>query len=349
MRGLFACSLVASLASMAACSSASAPVNAAPARPKFATLDAAGTWISEACVDSSALPTHDTFDALVPDLFAQAGLPRPHDVGASCQWLLRLDAGAPTLSTTAALVWQGGAGDPDRFAVVSTVGAAENVRTVISAASERGAAFAVRRALELFVDRTSAIGEHVRSGELVDYAGFTRRGVIEGFYGPTFSPSDRIRLISLAAYLRENSYVYALKDADPFMHAQWRDPYDTTWGPIVRDAAAAARRNLVDFVWAASPGYYGGPEYLADAIHYGSDADFALLVTKTENVRALGVERFALFVDDVAPDFLWPDDAAQFPSLAAAQAFLMNRWDDYLMATGAPDHLWVVGDRKSVV
>jgi hyaluronoglucosaminidase len=152
-------------------------------------------------------------------------------------------------------------------------------------------------------------------------------------------------LINLAGYLRQNTYIYALKDADPFTHAQWRDPYDATWGPIIVGAVSAAKRNLIDFIWAASPGYYGGPTFQSHSIHYGGDDDFALLVAKTENLRSLGVQRFALFVDDVDPEFAWPDDAAQFPSLAAGQAYLMNRWDDYLISTGAPDHLWVVGSK----
>ena len=316
-------------------------------RPKFLALQPSATWTSNACLDASSLAMHDELDRLAGDVFAQTGLGRPAVTtgGHICQWTLRVSVEQPSLPEPARLVWDAGSGEPDRFAVVTALTSPNDVSTTIFATSERGAAFGLRGTVQFFVDRNTSDSQRVQEGVMVDYAGFSRRGIIEGFYGPTFSVDDRSNLIALAGYLRQNVYIYALKDADPFTHARWRNPYDATWAPIIANAASAAKRNLVDFVWAVSPGWYGGPTFQQDSIHYGSDLDFKLLVDKTENLRSLGVERFALFVDDVAPDFMWPDDAGKFPSLAAAQAYLMNRWDDYLIATGAPDHLWVVGTK----
>jgi hyaluronoglucosaminidase len=337
---------MAALVSLTACSGEGRPVSAALTRPKFLELQPAATWTSVSCVDTSSLAAHEQLDAAVNDLFAQAGLRSPlHTTGdAACEWMVRIGDEAPSLAESAQLVWDAGIAEPDRFAS-SSAPSKHGVLTTIFATTERGAAFGVRSTLQFLVDRYTNDSQRVLQGTLVDYAGFSRRGIIEGFYGPTFSADERNKLIDLAGYLRENTYVYALKDADPFTHTQWRDPYDATWAPIIVSAVSAAKRNLIDFVWAASPGYFGGPIFQSHSIHYGSDEDFALLVAKTENLRSLGVERFALFVDDVAPELAWPDDAARFPSLAAAHAYLMNRWDDYLMATGAPEHLWIVGTK----
>ena len=341
---------VAALLSLTACSDGGGgqAVNPALTRPKFLELQPDAAWTSSSCIDTSALPAHADLDALVDTLFAEAGLHAPRRTGSDdgCDWMLRVDgAGQPLPLAAAQLVWDAGSDEPDRFALVTTPASRGRVVTAIVAATERGAAFAVRSALQFVVDRYTGASQHVVAGTLVDYPGFSRRGIIEGFYGPTFSADERRQLIDLAGYLRQNTYVYALKDADPFTHARWRDPYDDTWAPVIAGAVAAAQRNLVDFVWAVSPGYFGGPIYQSHSIQYGSDDDFALLVAKTEDLRALGVRRFALFVDDVPTEFAWPDDAARFPSLADAQAFLMNRWDDYLMATGAPEHLWIVGSK----
>ncbi|MCU1280284.1 MAG: nagJ [bacterium] len=338
---------MAALVSLTACTGEGRPVSAALTRPKFLELQPGATWTSTSCVDTSLLAAHDELDAAVDDLFAQAGLRGPlHTTGnAGCQWMVRVRDEAPLMPGSAQLVWDAGSGEPDRFATISAPSRTGGALTTIFATTERGAAFGVRSTLQFLVDRTTDDSQRVLQGTLVDYAGFSRRGIIEGFYGPTFSVDERTKLIDLAGYLRQNTYVYALKDADPFTHAQWRDPYDTTWAPIIASAVSAAKRNFIDFVWAASPGYYGGPNFLSHSIHYGGDADFALLVAKTENLRSLGVQRFALFVDDVAPELVWPDDMARFPSLVAAHAYLMNRWDDYLMATGAPEHLWVVGTK----
>ena len=337
---------LAALLSLTACSPSTHRLRTALTRPKYLAVEPDATWTSRACVDTSPLAAHAQLDAAVGDLFAQAGLPLPSVTADSgCEWMVRLTPDAPSLTVEAALVWQaGGLTEPDGFAASTVRTPNGAVLTTISAANERAAAFGLRSVLQFFVDRYDAGSQSVLLGDLVDYPGFSHRGIIEGFYGPTFASDQRAELIALAGYLRQNTYIYALKDADPFTHTRWADAYDDTWAPVISKAVAAAKRSFVDFVWAASPGWYGGPEFQSHSIHYGSDDDFARLVRKTENLRSLGVERFALFVDDVAPDFAWPDDAARFDSLAAAHAYLMNRWDDYLTATGAP-HLWVVGSK----
>ncbi|MCU1279364.1 MAG: nagJ [bacterium] len=337
---------IVALISLAACTDHPRPMSAVLTTPRYLVRQSGTAWTSRACIDTSALQAHERLDALVGDVFAEAGLRRPAvSDAAGCQWMLRVSNESPSLSGDAQSVWDAGSAEPERFTVTSAVEPTQTVATTIFAATERGALFGLRSALQFFVERYTSDGQQVLEGTLVDYPAFSRRGIIEGFYGATFSSNARSKLIELSACLRQNTYIYALKDADPFTHARWRDPYDGTWAPIISKAVSVANRNLIDFVWAVSPGYFGGPIFQSRSIHYGSDDDFQRLVAKTEDLRALGVDRFALFVDDVAPDFAWPDDAARFSSLAAAHAYLMNRWDDYLMATGAPQHLWVVGTK----
>src|SRR5690606_39134111 len=67
--------------------------------------------------------------------------------------------------------------------------------------------------------------------------------------------------------------------------------------------------------------------------------DFAAITAKFGDLQAAGVRSFALFLDDIEPSFRHPEDAARFPSFAAAQADLCNRTLAWLRERGADARL----------
>ncbi len=144
--------------------------------------------------------------------------------------------------------------------------------------------------------------------------------------------------------LRQNRYVYGPK-GDAYLHAHWADPYPTSMGAQLADAAAMAVAWSIDFFWAVAPGPLTSASSTdaSQSIQYSSDNDFSRLTSKIENVRALGITHFGLFLDDVAPTLIWPADQAQFSSLAAAHLFLINRLQNYLLTRDSSARLLVVG------
>ena len=301
-----------------------------PAPRHLERLVAARVGPRSACVDTAALASHARLDALVPELLRARGLTL--DPGA-CEWPLTFVAqsgalGSLSSQAQAALAQ---AGDrPERYAVVTSV-VAGHAATQLFAASEAGARHALTIALALPEPST-----------VVDWPGFATRGVVEGFYGVPFSPGDRRETLRKMEQLRQNTYLYGPKD-DPFARERWAEPYPSQEAQEIADAAAEAEAHLVNFVWSISPALGVGVAAPGASIHYASDADFQRLVAKIESVRALGVTRFALFLDDVQPMLVWDDDRAAFASLAEAHASLMNRLQVYLLTRDPSARLLTVG------
>lgn len=265
---------------------------------------------------------------------------------AQCDWRLVLTlAPPPALGGAADAVWNAGAASPERHAVYSEI-VANQALSMIYAETDRGAVYGVRAAVAAL---TTAAGKDEKnifqSGTLVDYPSFPLRGVVESIYGKTYSVAERQTTLQLMSCMGENIYVYGQKDKDLYTHYQWADPYPEDQAAALRSSAVTASENLIPFVWGISPGWWGGADFIKDSICYSCDDDFERLKRKTEAMRALGISRFALLLDDLTPTLPWPADATKFNTLAKAHAFLINRWDDYLMATGAREHLLVVGEK----
>jgi hypothetical protein len=160
-----------------------------------------------------------------------------------------------------------------------------------------------------------------------DWPDLRGRGVIEGFYGPPWSGSDRQAVLRFEGAHKMDSYVYAPKD-DPYHRDRWRDPYPADQLAQLGALARLARQEHVDFVFAVSPG---------QSVCYSSDDDFRALTAKAQSVYDLGVRSFALFFDDIAATLTCASDQNRFggetsPS-AAAQAYLLNRFDHDFAAT----------------
>jgi protein O-GlcNAcase/histone acetyltransferase len=146
-------------------------------------------------------------------------------------------------------------------------------------------------------------------------------GVIEGFYGRPWTEAQRIEMMDWIAAAGMNLYVYAPKD-DVKLRARWREPYtDTEMAALARLVEAAKARGLT-MMAALAP---------CLDITYSDPAELAHLLRRLDQFLSLGLTHFALLYDDI-PSQLRPEDAAQFPSFAAAQCHIANAAWAYICA-----------------
>ncbi|HUF83480.1 MAG TPA: protein O-GlcNAcase, partial [Acidimicrobiia bacterium] len=130
------------------------------------------------------------------------------------------------------------------------------------------------------------------------------RGVIEGFYGPPWTPDARLALVEFIAERGMNAYVYAPK-SDPKHRDRWREPYDEHEAGHFHHLASRAAGGGVRFGFAISPGL---------DIDYGDVGDRDALLAKLTPLVDAGVAWFVLALDDIPPR---PDLAADQAGLAA--------------------------------
>ena len=118
------------------------------------------------------------------------------------------------------------------------------------------------------------------------------RGIVEGFYGETWSFETRADMLNFCRNNNLNAYIYAPKD-DPYHRDKWRVPYPTEKMNELKNLVAIAKQNGVRFIFAISPGL--------DLNYKGTkgDEDFKLLLRKIDAVYDIGVRNFAIFFDDL--------------------------------------------------
>lgn len=138
-------------------------------------------------------------------------------------------------------------------------------------------------------------------------------GVIEGFYGPPWSPAERRTLFADLAALGLNTYVYAPKD-DLRHRVRWRETYPASEAAALAETFAAARAQGLRVVYGLGPGL---------DLCYADAADRACLLRRFRQALELGATGVALLLDDI-PDRMVPEDRARFGTFAAAQASVAN-------------------------
>ena len=153
---------------------------------------------------------------------------------------------------------------------------------------------------------------------------FELSGVIEGFYGPPWSHSDRLDMLRFMGRSGLKVYIYAPKN-DPYHRTRWREPYPEDAERQLRELVQAADAAGVEFWYAISPGL---------TITYSDSLDYQELLRKIEQVATLGVEHFGLFVDDVPTELAHAADRAAYGTLAGAHVALTNRLYTYLAERG---------------
>ena len=156
-------------------------------------------------------------------------------------------------------------------------------------------------------------------------ARFRQVGVIEGFYGTPWSHQDRIDMLEFMGGVGMTTYYYAPKD-DPYHREKWREPYPAGKLEQFRELLAAARKYKIDIYFALSPGL---------TMVYSDPGDFQALTAKLDAMSALGFSHFALFFDDVPPVLTNQQDRERFGSTAAAQAFVIGKTQEHILAKGA--------------
>jgi hypothetical protein len=310
--------------------------DAAFPQPRFNETDGVIARPRSACVDTADLAldatTQHALDGAIAQLITDSGLSRSGD--RSCDWSLQFTHDSVPLDVGAAAVWST-TPTTERWAAETVVIDDHEAATTIQAADARTALDALR---VLLASSSGGAAE----GTIVDGPIFPVRGVIEGSYAAPMDVDDRSTTIALVGRLRGNAYLYAPK-TDLYANEKWAEPYPNDKLRPIAQAATQANQDFVDFYWAVSPGWRDSS---SASIQYGSDDDFARLTSKVDQLRAAGVNRFALFLDDINTDFAWSADAATFDSLAAAHAFLANRLEAYV-ATVAGTDLWFVGTHYS--
>ncbi len=297
--------------------------------------------MSEVCLEPGALAGDTMWASAAGQRIAAAGLTLAQGDPCGCDWTIYVVAEPSwSLPAAAAEVWTDAQAHPEGHAVrVRFVdGHAEGE---LAAASPRAALFALDTALQLLTHAPNA-EPVVATAMLVDLPGLAPRGILEGFYGEPYSGEERTATIRLMAQLKQGLYIYGPKD-DPYARTDWAQPYPPELAEQLGAAAEVARANYIDFAWSVSPGLSFTMSSPGKSIAYSSDQDLATLMAKVDSVGALGIDRFALFLDDVSGELFWPEDEAAFGSLAEAHAFLMNRMLEALRERDAAAHLLVVG------
>ena len=155
----------------------------------------------------------------------------------------------------------------------------------------------------------SAQGENARTAQ----GRRPESGVVEGFYGRPWTEAERRMMLHFLGEHGMNLYVYAPKD-DPYHREKWREPYPPQEMLALKRLAAEARTSGVELVFAVSPGLdqrFSG---------WAGEADEKTMLRKLESVHEMGVERFAIFFDDIEHKD------------GRAQALFVNRLNEELLA-----------------
>ena len=109
----------------------------------------------------------------------------------------------------------------------------------------------------------------------------------------------------------------------PASGQDWRSEYTPTEKQQIGDLAAKGKKRGVSVCLSFNPGIWSKPP-----LTYSSDQDYALALNKVKSIHALGVNWFALCLDDINRK-LEDDDIAKFGTLQAAQVHFVNRlWRD---------------------
>ena len=140
-------------------------------------------------------------------------------------------------------------------------------------------------------------------------------GVVEGFYKEPWSHQDRLSIIQFMGHSGMNYYIYAPKD-DLYHRDKWREPYPPEQMNDIKELIRTSAQYRVRFCFAISPG---------KDIHYSSDSDFSVLMSKLDTFYRLGVRDFALFLDDISDQLQYPEDTAIFKSYGDAHVYLTNK------------------------
>jgi hyaluronoglucosaminidase len=126
-------------------------------------------------------------------------------------------------------------------------------------------------------------------------------GIIEGFYGPSWSWSERVKLLDTLAPAGFSFYIYAPKSHDR-LRRKWREPHDETSTDALIEFSEQCKARNVAFGVGLSP--YGVCEDFTPVVRQR-------LIQKVGALNALSPDIIAILFDDMRGDI---------PGLAKTQA-----------------------------
>lgn len=185
---------------------------------------------------------------------------------------------------------------------------------VLDGVDGTGTFYAVQTLRQLITGRT------LHDVVVRDWPSISVRGVIEGFYGPSWSDDEIASQLQFYGANKLNTFVYSAKN-DPYLRDDWQQLYPADQLAALTNLVTDAQAQHVNFVYALSPGL---------SICYSDPSDLAALEAKDQQLWDAGVRQFALFFDDIGGGFHCASDQTQFGSSpspqAAAQAYLLNQF-----------------------
>lgn len=109
----------------------------------------------------------------------------------------------------------------------------------------------------------------------------------------------------------------------PASAGAWRSDYTPEQMQQIGELASRAKQLRVSLCLSFNPGISSRPP-----LTYSSEQDYQITLDKIKGVHGLGVNWFALCLDDINRE-LQPDDKTRFGTLQAAQVYFVNRlWRD---------------------
>ena len=161
---------------------------------------------------------------------------------------------------------------------------------------------------------TSQKAVKATTGPGPQFARFTDRGVIEGFYNDPWPHQERLRMIEYLEDIGMNHYIYAPK-VEPYHRQWWRKPYPKAEMKNFSELAHKGKAHGVTFNYGISPGL---------DFDFGSEKDAEALKVKLSSLMEAGVNAFTLCFDDI------PNSKFANRSIGERQAKLVNEIFDYL-------------------
>lgn len=144
---------------------------------------------------------------------------------------------------------------------------------------------------------------------------FSKRGVIEGFYGKPWRHEERLKGLNFFAAHNMNYFILAPKD-DPWQRFDWHTPFDQSFLESTSELMDRARSVAIQLAVCISPGL---------TVRYSKQADSEALMVRYRQLASIGVTQFGLLLDDIPWDLQFDEDKKQYSSIAQAHGDFANR------------------------
>ncbi len=204
--------------------------------------------------------------------------------------------------------------NPESYAIRSRRNG-QTRRIEINAPTVQGAFYAFGK-----LEQLGANGQLAQDVNLTETPDYAQRGLIERFTNAPWTPRERLEWLRFLGRVRMNRYVYA-SQFDPWRRDRWREPYPNKELVRFEELTRVARANFVSLVYVLNPGA---------TLDYSNEEDFAALTAKLKSVASTGVTEFVLSFEDTPTQLQREAERTRFKTMAAAQAQLARRIDEWL-------------------